>query len=529
VLEKGQRSFLCQSQDCASCHQDPHEGRYSAVSCAQCHGQVAFDELASEGHESQLALVGGHGDVACRTCHAADGPHSLEAVGAGRAPPARACAACHESPHAQEFVAASARLAVRPPEASCIVCHEGKHVSFREEATVTAAQHAASGFPIAEPHHEVECKECHGGAGDFRRRYPGRGPDECASCHDDPHGGQFRESPLAPTDCLLCHDRLRFEPHGYTVERHASTALPLNGSHLDAQCNACHLDPPARRPRVFRGTPAQCALCHADAHRGFFDRSPRGASCDLCHYTTEFSHVAGDGFDHGRDTGFAIAGAHAEAACESCHPRSAEPDELGRTLGRVAEHFGKFEDCATCHKDPHGGSFDTLDLPKKVDGKTGCARCHVETSFRTFPKAFDHGRWTGFALNGAHAKAECSTCHAPLREPDEAGRTWARAKGKRCAECHDDPHAGQFKKKDVTDCSRCHRSAVSFADLTFRHDLDSRFRLGENHEKLACGACHKTFRVGEAEVVRYRPLGAECADCHGSQMEPLKRRKGANR
>lgn len=528
VLEKGQRRFLGLVQDCASCHEDPHEGKYP-IGCAKCHGQEAFDKLASEGHERHLPLIGGHGDVACRTCHAEGEAHSLEFVGTGNGPPARACADCHASPHAEAFVGAVARLAVRPPAASCVVCHEARHDSFSGEVTVTPAQHACSGFPLVEPHHDVECKECHGGAAKFALRYPGRATDQCAQCHEDPHGGQFRESPLAPTDCLLCHDRLRFEPHVFTVERHASTALPLNGSHLEAGCNACHVDPTARAPRVFRGTPAQCTLCHADAHRGFFDRSARGGACDLCHFTTEFSHVDGGGFDHGRDTGFPIAGAHAQEACEACHPRSGEPDELGRTLGRVAERFGRYQGCASCHTDPHGGAFDTLDLPRKVDGLTGCARCHVETSFRTFPKAFDHGRWTGFPLQGAHAKAECSTCHAPLREPDEAGRTWARAKGGRCADCHADPHAGQFRKRDVNDCQRCHRSAVSFADLTFRHELDSRFRLGENHEGLACRACHKPFRVGEQEVVRYRPLRFECVDCHGGQKDPLRRRKGVNR
>ncbi len=161
--------------------------------------------------------------------------------------------------------------------------------------------------------------------------------------------------------------------------------------------------------------------------------------------------------------------------------------------------------------------------PREVGGRTSCARCHTETSFRDFPKGFDHAGWTGFALEGAHGTVGCTACHAPLRKPDAQGRTWGRAKGNRCADCHDDPHVGQFRVSGITDCQRCHRSAMSFSDLTFRHDIDSRFRLGQAHAKLACATCHTPMRFGDREVVRYRPIPHQCSDCHESQKDPLRR------
>ena len=112
---------------------------------------------------------------------------------------------------------------------------------------------------------------------------------------------------------------------------------------------------------------------------------------------------------------FGVRGRSAsQAECEACHPRSAEPDALGRRFGRVADHFGAYTGCVTCHADPHGGRFDAPDLPASVDGRAGCARCHDAASFRSRGAGFDHGRWTRFPLDGKHATVDCASCHEPL-------------------------------------------------------------------------------------------------------------------
>jgi len=539
VLPEGTQRFLGLSQSCVPCHEDPHKGTMGQQ-CASCHGQDAWDRLHSEGHEKHLALVGGHGAIDCRTCHAqADPIHSLEAIGAGRELFVRDCAFCHDSPHRSEFVERVALLVSRTPGAGCVTCHAPEQVTFHDESLsrMTPEQHAASGFPLTVPHDNLACDKCHtapaGKENKFPARYPGRGADDCKACHKDVHEGQFDVGPFAATGCVGCHDRERWTPHAFDVAKHERTALPLTGRHATIECNACHEVPFEKAPRVFHGTPGLCEACHKDAHAGRFDRfaaelaKEKLGTCARCHLTTAFRDVPGEGFDHQRWTGFPLSGSHAQSACESCHARSPKPDDKGRTFGWIEQRYGKVKGCITCHTDPHRGQFDKPGMPAKVETRVGCLRCHDEISFRTLPPGFDHGKWTGFVLDGQHAKAACSTCHAPLRKADKFGRTWGPAKSTACVDCHADPHAGQFLVDGRIDCQRCHRSADAFKEIAFRHNFDSRFPLGRAHANVACDACHKPTQIGDVVVVRYRPVPRECADCH--TPDELRRSKGRER
>lgn len=552
VLPEGATRFLGLDRNCASCHEDVHEGRLGSR-CADCHGQESTTDLFFVDHADVLPLVGGHalGDATgldCRSCHAEGDEHSLEALFA-RAPALRprerSCASCHESPHARKFLVQVAAVVTRSAGQSCGACHLSEHPTFADEgATVTPEQHAASGFALDAPHAEVTCDRCHAPElADFDARYPGRGADQCHACHDDPHDGQFAEGPFSTGGCLACHERHAFEPHAFDATKHALAALVLDGRHLEASCEECHRVPHDGAARVFRGTASRCEDCHDDAHRGFFDarlaeqalarlatgaaglgRHGKPGSCAECHDTTRFADPR-EAFDHGRWTGFALEGSHAQASCESCHPRAARPDATGRAFGHVQDLFGEVAGCASCHDDPHQGLFDAAGLPADVDGRAGCARCHAETSFRAFPDGFDHGLWTGFVLDGAHDDLDCASCHAPLRRPDALGRTWGRAAGGSCSSCHADPHAGQFTTPAGIDCGRCH-ATERFDALAFRHNLDSRFRLDGAHARVACGECHLPTVIRGVETVRYKPLSTECVACHGVQEEDLLRRSG---
>jgi hypothetical protein len=102
------------------------------------------------------------------------------------------------------------------------------------------------------------------------------------------------------------------------------------------------------------------------------------------------------------------------------------------------------------------------------------------------------------------------------RSSDGQGRTFGRAAGRACADCHDDPHAAQFAVAGVTDCARCHASNGAFELVDFDHARDTRFALDAQHARLACSACHVPWATAAGErVVRYKPLGTQCADCHG--------------
>jgi hypothetical protein len=536
VLAEGETRFLGLERDCASCHEDPHAGRY-VIACAECHGQEEWDGLASLNHERVLPLVGGHAGFDCIDCHTREGAHRLDVLGSrDLKPEPRDCLGCHESPHAPEFARGAAALAGLPAGKGCVSCHASEHTSFHEPAlqALTEEQHAASGFALEAGHAGLECSACHAPAGaPFAERFPGRSAGQCSACHEDVHEGQFDAGAFADQECDACHELAHFDPHAFTTEKHALAALELSGRHLEIDCEDCHAETSADGARLFHGTPDACDACHADAHAGFFAPflagriPPEHGECARCHDSASFAHAEA-GFDHGTFTGFAVLGAHAESACTVCHEPRDEADETGRTFGRVGARFGsfvEFRDCSTCHADPHGGRFDEPALPAAVEGRPGCARCHDESSFRTLRRDFDHGFWTGFALAGVHARASCSACHAPIPGASRRGRTSAEATGASCADCHEDPHAGQFADDlGFTSCERCH--AAARADfLTFDHDQDSRFQLGDAHRELDCAKCHATDVKDGLAVVRYLPLEIRCVDCHGSNAEVLLRRQ----
>jgi len=532
ILPPGGQRFLGLDIDCASCHEDPHEGQ-RALACADCHGQETWDGLRSLGHERVLPLIGGHA-LDCAECHSEESGHGLDVLGGrGPKPDARDCRACHESPHTPQFEQGNATLAMLPAGAACVSCHAPEHASFHELALLemTPDQHAASGFPLSAPHDTPACADCHDPATDrFEVRYPGRSPESCSTCHEDVHAGQFETGPFAGQECSACHARTHFEPHDFTPEKHARGALTLEGAHLELECAACHERASEDEPRRFRGTPSTCDACHEDAHAGFFapfvaELAPVDhGECARCHDAERFAS-AGTAFEHERFTGFAVEGAHLEAECAVCHRPREAPDEHGRSFGTVAEHFGSFTGCVTCHADPHSGFFD-LDngFPALVEGRTDCARCHVESSFRALRRPFDHAYWTGFTLRAEHAEASCTDCHVPVPGRGVSGRTTAEALGHACSDCHEDPHAGQFALEDTTDCARCHDSATEDF-LIFDHERDSRFALGEAHSELACNACHQEEAHDGLLMTRFKPLGHECVDCHGTNAEVLLRRQ----
>jgi hypothetical protein len=205
-----------------------------------------------------------------------------------------------------------------------------------------------------------------------------------------------------------------------------------------------------------------------------------------------------------------LSGQHDAVACNACH---AAPRDAKGVHARV--FVGTPRDCAACHADVHGGRFSGPGVPPKVGDQTGCARCHTTEGFRTISKAFDHATWTGHALKGSHLRLACDSCHVRAGKPDATGRTFGRAAGRRCQECHADPHVAQFGPPDRVDCLRCHKEERTFKDLAFDHRRDSRFPLDERHAKLACAACHRTVELpGGTRAVRYKPLGVLCGDCH---------------
>lgn len=151
-----------------------------------------------------------------------------------------------------------------------------------------------------------------------------------------------------------------------------------------------------------------------------------------------------------------------------------------------------------------------------------CARCHLEHNGRDFAitrfekTGFDHARRTGFDLRGAHATAECSSCHkASLVQPGvrasikikDLNRTFLGLPTQ-CADCHEDPHGSQLGAA----CSTCHNEVEWTPAPYFNHN-STRYPLSGKHRGVSCSGCHTP--AGGSEVPRYKGLPfANCDGCH---------------
>jgi len=475
---------------CADCHDDPHRTGplvlNSSADCARCHDATSFTDAGFDaaGHAAvDVPMRGRHADAPCAGCHA---PTCVT-------DDLRQCVACHDDVHAAAALPPPLANADRAgplwkasPE--CADCHD--EAGFRP-ALIRGAEHGRFGPALAGAHLEIACIACHSSS-----EAPAA-TDACAACHDSPHRAEF----LVGATCVRCHVAAdaTFASAGKTLSLERHTDLLLRAPH-DQECNACH---PSSAPFVdrFPGRVAEdCAACHGDPHEGAFaSRAFADAACQTCHTPERFSPSSFTPALHAR-TEFPLTGAHTAIACAACHPAQ----------GAQRRFDGAPTACAECHDDPHGGAFDRARLPTEVDGRRGCARCHSTEGFRSSVGAsFDHEFWTGQHLSGAHARAGCGRCHD--RSTDGALGDAPSA----CAACHADPHRGQFRRTDGTDCARCHEERESFSEVRFDHDHDTRFRLDPDHARLTCASCHRPVSLtGGQTVILYRPLGTSCRDCH---------------
>jgi hypothetical protein len=544
---------------CASCHDATH-GSFTgaAVGCPQAlHAATGF------------ALDAPHDRAECADCHAPSA--APVSTGDGGAAPfaarfpgrdARACGACHLDPHGGQFDGDAFAAE------GCSSCHAPHGFT---PATFDAQRHGLTAFALTGAHARADCAGCHprpdGSAAPAAPRAFADAPRECSACHADAHAGTragatwsgLLQDARGGTDCAACHTTAAFgDVRAFDHARW--TGLALEGAHARADCVACHAPraEPDAAGRTFGraderfGLVERCGSCHADPHAdAAWQAESPVPDCSACHTVETFAGEEARRFDHARWTGFALSGRHVDAACASCHGQRSIGSGAGRAetigvsrvdvqrerrLGRVAARFpGSPESCATCHADPHAGTFARLPRPPAgppydaeaaLTGRAqpaasagdgaDCARCHTTLGFGLPAVVLDHA-WTGYALAGPHARVACAGCHAPHPPDPETGRRFAPAAGTRCADCHADPHAGQFGAR--TDCARCHAGA---AELAFDHD-DSRFPLDAQHARLACTACHQPWALpperGGGVAVRYRPLGITCKDCHGTAQD----------
>ncbi|MGD9842450.1 MAG: cytochrome c3 family protein [Steroidobacteraceae bacterium] len=349
----------------------------------------------------------------------------------------------------------------------CRACHTEHKGRTADIIKFVPAQfdHDRTDFALHHAHISVDCSGCHQAGKKYREVV-----NTCIGCHknDEPHNGQLGK------ECADCHSTVTWLNGKFD---HAETKFALTGKHANVTCAACHVG------NMYKETPVQCASCHApdDVHQ-----NSRGSDCGKCHSTLSWITAK---YDHAKETGFALEGAHAQTDCESCH-----------VTGRMQDKIPK--NCHGCHKaqDSHAGRMGEK-----------CETCHGSSEWK--PAKFDHTRDGKFTLPASHDKLSCDTCHTANVATQKLGKT--------CVACHraEDAHAGQLGDR----CDQCHRADSWRQDVRFDHDLTD-FPLVGLHVTVTCAQCHLTkqfkdaatncFGCHKADDVHNGGLGDKCDTCH---------------
>jgi len=302
----------------------------------------------------------------------------------------------------------------------------------------------------------------------------------------------------------------------------------LSAAHADLEgvrrCTECH----QLGERGVSNT--KCLDCHTllkdrVARRDGYHAKVTGQNCADCHkdhFGREFATVRLDtaAYDHARDVGFALEGAHARIPCRDCHRPAlvrdaAVRDTLGRH-GRLDQTFlGLGTTCLDCHRDddPHAGQFKDQ----------ACDACHGEADWKR-PDRFDHDE-TRYRLTGRHRNVACRECHEPL--PGKKGSLKLTGVAfATCTDCHRDPHAGRMNGT----CESCHTTGgwTNLDRPGFERRFDhgkTKFPLVGKHARAACAACHDRARARTATIALQfaasarptaypHPAAAQCVSCH---------------
>jgi len=375
------KKFREAPRECVACHQpqEPHQGKLGK-DCASCHDPKSWQEVRFDHDKTAFPLHDKHQAVKCAECHFGNrykgtpgvcvSCHAPDDVHRGERGPK--CASCHSTTgwksskfdHAKETGFAldgehshlecqdchrSGNMQTPIPK-ECHGCHQGQDEHAGRFGTdcarchgptkwqTTTFDHTRDGhWELAGQHAKLECHACHTVALGTRKL----GTD-CIGCHKP---SDVHRSKLG-TQCDECHQPQGWKP--VTNFDHDLTKFPLLGLHVAVTCDQCHSS------RTFAVEGSKCVDCHKkdDTHRGNF-----GAECDQCHSPNGWKLWK---FDHGKQTGFALLGAHSKLDCAGCHRQPATQVKLN-------------SECASCHSqdDVHLGQFGGQ-----------CQKCHGTVTFK---------------------------------------------------------------------------------------------------------------------------------------------------
>lgn len=281
----------------------------------------------------------------------------------------------------------------------------------------------------------------------------------------NPHG------PIS-VPCQNCHTYTSWKPiRAHPEFNHDQTGYPLRGMHEKVGCTECHVNP------VFSKVSTHCSDCHADIHRGQF-----GSNCESCHSVKGWEISLAAIRNH--ENRFPLVGAHALLDCDACHKNAATGQFVGLSTA-----------CYSCHQQ----DFKTTVIDHVALGfPTTCDSCHTMDTW--FNAKFDHLKYTGYALTGAHATLPCTACHI--------NNVFAGTSTD-CYSCHAADFAGTTNPSHVQlgfsrDCGTCH-STSAWSPATFNHNTTS-FPLTGAHMTVPCTSCHTNNN--------FTSLPTACYGCH---------------
>lgn len=339
------------------------------------------------------------------------------------------------------------------------------------------------------------CTKCHSFTGEI--------PDhKCEECHDDVakrradklgyHGG-------LKGDCRYCHREHRDKtktlvPLDPKKFNHDEALFALAGKHAKVKCDDCHDGKRTEEtPGIYYlGLPHErCTDCHQDRHDRQFV-----AACDTCHSPKGWTGTELN-FSHKTNSDYALVGRHEAVECRKCHKPAGPAEPLGS-----AKFKGLGRACLDCHEEPHQKQFADR-----------CTECHSPAGWGGKNLDFEHDKDSKFPLVAKHAQVACDKCHVPPKPGDPLGRAQFKGLKSACADCHKDPHGGQFAK----DCTSCHPTPASWKVglPQFEHNRDTKFALVGKHVPVRCIQCHKPQpETAPLASARFKGLEQSCDTCH---------------
>ncbi|HTY61754.1 MAG TPA: hypothetical protein VMG30_05805, partial [Acidobacteriota bacterium] len=284
-------------------------------------------------------------------------------------------------------------------------------------------------------------------------------PNSCTTCHTTASGNlEFK--------CLNCHAAIREDQKN---GRHIS----LGDDVTNSLCSGCH------RLHNSGGTASG-----DEKKQSGKAGSPHGSiqiACKNCHTSTSYRPIRPfPDFRHS-ETRYPLRGMHDEVDCRKCH------------ANLVFTNVGR--QCADCHADFHRRQMGS-----------NCEQCHAVSGWRVSLAAVQN-HTNRFPLIGAHANADCESCHKSGAVGQYKGLSTD------CVSCHlqDYSAAKSLNHQSAqlpTTCRSCHIGMDTWLGAKFDHNKYAGFSLTGGHAQLDCTDCHKNQK--------YTGTSVACVNCHAS-------------